>query len=141
MRGYIAMLATHGSVRQRGIGRELVKVAVEAMTRQGADEVVLETELSNEASLRLYRRAGFLRVKRLWRYYLNGGEAVRLVRWVKGEGEENEKEEERRVELSEEEAAGEEVVQRAEDEDGRLTKEEVEYWRGVARKFSREGAG
>lgn len=41
--------------------------------------MVLETEVTNEASLKLYRRLGFIRTKRLHRYYLNGSTAFRLV--------------------------------------------------------------
>jgi len=41
---------------------------------------VLETEVTNTASLKLYGRLGFLRTKRLHRYYLNGNTAFRLVR-------------------------------------------------------------
>jgi hypothetical protein len=46
-------------------------------------QVVLETEVTNEASLRLYERLGFLRSKRLHRYYLNGNTAFRLVLYLK----------------------------------------------------------
>ena len=41
---------------------------------------MLETEVTNTASLKLYGRLGFLRTKRLHRYYLNGNTAFRLVR-------------------------------------------------------------
>ena len=46
-------------------------------------KVALETEISNTASLRLYERLGFLRSKRLHRYYLNGNTAFRLLLYVK----------------------------------------------------------
>ena len=36
------------------IGRKLVKITIEAMRNQKADEVVLETEITNQAALRLY---------------------------------------------------------------------------------------
>ena len=78
-RGYIAMLATHTSYRRRGIASELVKLAVQAMIDKGADEVALETEVDNAPSLKLYGRIGFIRSKRLYRYYLNGKEAFRLM--------------------------------------------------------------
>merc|ERR1712000_451141 len=54
-----------------------------SMKERGADEIVLETEVTNEASLRLYERLGFLRSKRLHRYYLNGNTAFRLVLYLK----------------------------------------------------------
>lgn len=48
------------------------------MRAKGADEVVLETEIENGGAMRLYERLGFLRSKRLHRYYLNGNSAFRL---------------------------------------------------------------
>ena len=44
---------------------------------------MLETEVTNAASLRLYERLGFIRSKRLHRYYLNGNTAFRLVLYLK----------------------------------------------------------
>jgi N-alpha-acetyltransferase 30 len=44
---------------------------------------VLETEVTNLASNKLYERLGFLRTKRLHRYYLNGNTAYRLVLYLK----------------------------------------------------------
>ena len=78
MRGYIAMLAVDSSYRKRGIGRALVARAIEAMRESGAREVVLETECVNRAALGLYEGLGFIREKRLHKYYLNQGSAYRL---------------------------------------------------------------
>lgn len=41
-------------------------------------QVVLETEITNKGALRLYEKLGFLRDKRLYKYYLNGVDAFRL---------------------------------------------------------------
>lgn len=46
-------------------------------------QVALETEVDNAPSLRLYASLGFLRSKRLHRYYLNGNEAFRLLLYLK----------------------------------------------------------
>ena len=46
-------------------------------------KVVLETEVTNKGALRLYENLGFVRDKRLFRYYLNGVEAFRLKLWLK----------------------------------------------------------
>jgi len=81
-RGYIAMLAVDKSVRRKKIGSTLVKLAVESMTEDGCDEVVLETEVTNHAALNLYENLGFVRDKRLFRYYLNGVDALRLKLWL-----------------------------------------------------------
>ncbi|KAF2088440.1 acyl-CoA N-acyltransferase [Saccharata proteae CBS 121410] len=82
-RGYIAMLAVQEAYRGQGIATKLVKLAIDTMTARDADEIVLETEITNTASLRLYERLGFLRSKRLHRYYLNGNTAFRLVLYLK----------------------------------------------------------
>jgi len=82
-RGYIAMLAVQSPHRGKGIASNLVRLAIDAMTARGADEVVLETEVTNTASLKLYERLGFLRSKRLHRYYLNGNAAFRLCLYLK----------------------------------------------------------
>lgn len=58
-------------------------MAIDAMTARDADEIVLETEVTNTASLKLYERLGFLRSKRLHRYYLNGNAAFRLILYLK----------------------------------------------------------
>ena len=46
--------------------------AIVEMKAAEADMVVLETEITNKAALGLYLRLGFLKDKRLCRYYLNG---------------------------------------------------------------------
>lgn len=59
--------------------KKLLHLSIEEMKRQGADEVVLETEADNEKSLGLYERMGFWREKRLWRFYLNVSLLVLLL--------------------------------------------------------------
>jgi len=49
------------------------------MKDDGVDEIVLETEYDNRAALSLYESLGFIREKRLHRFYLNGKDAFRLV--------------------------------------------------------------
>jgi ribosomal protein S18 acetylase RimI-like enzyme len=49
----------HQSVRRRGIGTALNRVAVEEARRTGARRVWLSVEPSNRAALRSYARAGF----------------------------------------------------------------------------------
>ena len=78
LRGYIAMLAVDPDNRRLGLGRKLVTRTIEAMREVGADEVILETEITNLAALRLYESMGFLRDKRLQSYYLNGNDAFKL---------------------------------------------------------------
>jgi peptide alpha-N-acetyltransferase len=48
---------------------------------KGAEEIVLETESTNKAALRLYESLGFSRVKRMQNYYMSGNDAFRLKLW------------------------------------------------------------
>ncbi|XP_047533868.1 N-alpha-acetyltransferase 30-like [Vanessa atalanta] len=82
-RGYIAMLAVDEKYRKRKIGSRLVQKAIRAMIDDNADEVVLETEITNKPALKLYENLGFVRDKRLFRYYLNGVDALRLKLWLR----------------------------------------------------------
>ncbi|RVX74817.1 hypothetical protein B0A52_01094 [Exophiala mesophila] len=83
MRGYIAMLATKEGFRGKGIAKTLVSKAIDLMIEKDADEIALETEETNTAAIKLYERLGFLRSKKLHRYYLNGNSAYRLLLYLK----------------------------------------------------------
>lgn len=76
--GYIAMLAVDKAFKNVGIGTTLAKAIICAMTDRGCEEIVLETEASNNNSLSLYARLGFIRESRLFRYYMSGSDAFRL---------------------------------------------------------------
>jgi N-alpha-acetyltransferase 30 len=82
-RGYIAMLAINKEYRRKKIASKLVLMSIREMIRRVCDEIVLEAEVSNDAALNLYENLGFLREKRLYRYYLNGVDAYRLKLWLK----------------------------------------------------------
>lgn len=58
------MLSVEPEYRKIGLGRLLVKKSIDLMVEQGADEVMLETEVTNLAALRLYESFGFIRDKR-----------------------------------------------------------------------------
>ncbi|OAY37119.1 N-alpha-acetyltransferase MAK3 [Manihot esculenta] len=77
-RGYIAMLVVIKPYRGKGIATELVTRSIKVMMESGCEEVTLEAEVTNKGALALYGRLGFIRAKRLFRYYLNGVDAFRL---------------------------------------------------------------
>ncbi|XP_060965945.1 N-alpha-acetyltransferase MAK3 [Cannabis sativa] len=77
-RGYIAMLVVIKPYRGRGIATELVTRSIQVMMESGCEEVTLEAEVTNKGALALYGGLGFVRAKRLFRYYLNGVDAFRL---------------------------------------------------------------
>lgn len=78
-RGYIAMLAVDGDYRRHGIGRAVTTRALDDMVARGADEITLETETTNTASLAFYERFGFVRARMMPNYYLYAGDAYKLV--------------------------------------------------------------
>ncbi|KAI8472578.1 MAG: acyl-CoA N-acyltransferase [Monoraphidium minutum] len=78
LRGYLAMLVVDNRFRGAGIGSRLAKMSIGAMIDGGAEEVALEAEVTNTGALALYRGLGFIRDKRLHRYYLSGNDAFRL---------------------------------------------------------------
>jgi len=77
------MLAVSEGWRNHGIATTLVRKAIDVMVERNADEVVLETEETNVPAMKLYERLGFIRSKKLHRYYLNGNSAYRLVLHLK----------------------------------------------------------
>jgi len=77
------MLAVDESHRKKKIGSSLVQKVIEVMMEYQCEEVVLETEITNTAALNLYQQLGFVRDKRLLKYYLNGVDAFRLKLWLR----------------------------------------------------------
>lgn len=55
------MLAVKKHLRGRGIATKLVERAIYSMIDKGANEVCLETEVTNPGAMRLYENLGFLR--------------------------------------------------------------------------------
>lgn len=80
VKGYIAMLVVLPEYRKRGIGKHLAIQVINNM-KLTCNCAVLETEVDNYGALYLYESLGFVRTKRLFRYYLNGNEAYRLKIW------------------------------------------------------------
>ena len=77
VRGYIAMLAVTKEYRHYKIGSTLVKRAIDEM--KDADEIALETETDNAAALGFYGKLGFIRNKKMFKYYLSGTDAYQLI--------------------------------------------------------------
>lgn len=58
-RGYLQRLAVDPQLRGRGIGAALVLDGLRWLRRHGADRAVVNTQVGNEAALRLYHRLDF----------------------------------------------------------------------------------
>ncbi|KAH0789055.1 N-alpha-acetyltransferase 30 [Histomonas meleagridis] len=79
-KGYIAMLVVLKQYRKCGIGRNLAVQLINEM-KKTCKVVSLDAEYDNVPALHLYESLGFVRTKRLFRYYLNGNQAYRLKIW------------------------------------------------------------
>lgn len=73
------MLAVNEHNRKAGVGSRLVIKVLDLMIEGGCAEITLEAEVTNSAALRLYQNLGFIRERRLEKYYLNGNDAFRLA--------------------------------------------------------------
>lgn len=82
LRGYIAMLTVLKKFRGNGIALELVYKLCQTIEVMGGHEIILETECVNIAALSLYEKAGFMREKKLNKYYQNGNDAYRLKKFT-----------------------------------------------------------
>ena len=83
MTGYIGMLTVSENYRRQGIGKALVRMAIQRMRALGCTSVTLETEITNVHAQRLYQDTfGFIREELLQKYYLNWNDAYRLRLWI-----------------------------------------------------------
>lgn len=85
--GEIATLTVDGDYRGRGIGRTLLRQALERLAGAGCEHVVLETRVDNHAALALYRSEGFTVVDVLTDWYDVNVDAVRMLYRVEVAGE------------------------------------------------------
>ena len=77
--GHVKDLAIHPDARQQGLGRDLLRRALGALSAAGAALVKLEVRASNDAALSLYRSEGFEPLRRIPRYYEDGEDAYVMV--------------------------------------------------------------
>jgi ribosomal protein S18 acetylase RimI-like enzyme len=59
-RGYVQRLAVHPDHQRRGIGASLLADGLRWLARRGAQDAMVNTQIGNQRSLRLYQRAGFV---------------------------------------------------------------------------------
>lgn len=71
--GYLLFLAVHPDHRQEGFGERLVAQAL-----SDHDRVTCHARTSNQGALAFYERIGFETVRRIDRYYEDGGDAYYL---------------------------------------------------------------
>ena len=67
-------IAVAENFRCCGIGKKLLRLSLEAATRNGAEQAILEVRVSNEPALALYYSLGFAKVGLRKNYYHDTGE-------------------------------------------------------------------
>ena len=74
----ILTFAVTPDVQRRGVGRGLLRAAMEIAGSRGAASVFLEVSARNRPALALYAAAGFAECGRRLRYYSDGADALVL---------------------------------------------------------------
>lgn len=75
-------IAVHPAYQRRGLGRRLLRAAIEVAARSGADALLLEVADDNHAAHGLYASCGFMRLARRDNYYGPGVDAIVMRRWL-----------------------------------------------------------
>jgi [ribosomal protein S18]-alanine N-acetyltransferase len=76
-------IATAPGVRRTGVAGALLHAVTELAAGSGAERLLLEVRVDNEAALAFYRRAGFAEIARRAGYYRDGTDAVVLETFVR----------------------------------------------------------
>lgn len=71
----VAVLPSH---RRRNVAERMLRRIIAQLRRKGYSSVYLSVRTSNEPALRLYRKLGFQRIRRIREYYDDGADAFRL---------------------------------------------------------------
>lgn len=78
-KGHIISIAVLSQVRNNGIGRKLMEIALEEMKKMDASECYLEVRSSNDAAIAMYEKLGFDKIKTLKKYYSDDESAYLMV--------------------------------------------------------------
>ena len=78
----IASLAVHPDYRRRGVADALMRHTLRELGAAGVGRVELMVRTGNTAGAQLYRSLGFRRVRRVPRYYEDGGDGFLMARAI-----------------------------------------------------------
>lgn len=79
----IASLAVHPDYRRRGVAAALLRHLLGALASAGVPRADLMVRTENAAGAQLYRALGFRKVRRVRRYYEDGGDGFLMARAIK----------------------------------------------------------
>jgi ribosomal-protein-alanine N-acetyltransferase len=78
-KGHIISVAVLEEYRNKGIGRKLIKEALEAVHKESGKECYLEVRITNVGAIELYKRLGFNVTSTLHGYYKDGESAFTMA--------------------------------------------------------------
>jgi ribosomal-protein-alanine N-acetyltransferase len=76
---HIATIATHPDYRRQGVGKTLLKAAMDSAAAEGATIYHLEVRAGNVAAIHMYENFGYEIVGRRPKYYKDNGEDALLM--------------------------------------------------------------
>ncbi|MGQ9478853.1 MAG: ribosomal protein S18-alanine N-acetyltransferase [Thermoproteota archaeon] len=79
-KGHIVSLAVKRHYQGRGIGTTLMKTVLNEMSHNNIDESFLEVRVSNEKAIRLYKKLGYVVVREIPHYYMDGSNGLLMVK-------------------------------------------------------------
>jgi ribosomal-protein-alanine N-acetyltransferase len=74
----IVSIAVHPKYQKLGVGSALMVHTLAALKKKKVQSVKLMVKTTNSSGVRFYRRFGFIRVRRVPRYYEDGADAFRM---------------------------------------------------------------
>jgi ribosomal-protein-alanine N-acetyltransferase len=83
---HITTFAIHPDYRRQGLGKQLLKHALNLILNQGCHEVFLEVRISNFPAQNLYHSLGFTAVGIRKKYYSDGEDAIIMKKIMSQEG-------------------------------------------------------
>ena len=79
-KGHVVSIAVMEGHRRKGLGKALMEEAMIAMKARGCREAFLEVRVSNAPAIELYKRLGFVEVRRVPYYYRDGETAMVMAK-------------------------------------------------------------
>ena len=73
--GSIKILAVDPNYREQGVGGKLIETIVGKLKKEGANEVFLKLRADNSVAYDFYGKLGFIKTKRIRKYFSNGDDA------------------------------------------------------------------
>lgn len=79
--GHIVSVAVRSRFRRKGIATYMIIALLETLKfAYSAEEAFLEVRTSNEPAIKLYEKLGFITIKKLSQYYLDGEDALLMAK-------------------------------------------------------------